>query len=224
MNNVVAVKDSLCRQPAEKGYKTMDDPLIPAQAAVCGQPYQTCLEHGRYEQREYLYRWAAATRPAILSAQPIINQAGTFVGTNYKRLRHAGAILAYKASDNSSWTSWPITRTSCQTMSPVCERADTERAHHTPDPYLQRQRRILAGRQLWSTMQPVPTLKYDQTGYPPSGLSAGSRRLDHYPGVCISSLPYPTMHRITSICSLRKARRADEVQPSTQRQEEREYQ
>lgn len=117
-DNIVAVEgQAYVDNLLKKGYKTMDDPINPGTKLLyADNHYQDLLWNTGVTNNENISIDGGSDKASYFVSANYINQAGTFVGTNYKRYDVLGNF-SYKASDNFKLDVMANTRTSCPTMS-----------------------------------------------------------------------------------------------------------
>ena len=218
-DNIVAVEgqayvDNLLKH----GYKTMDDPINPGTRLLyADNHYQDLLWNTGVTNNENISIDGGSDKASYFVNANYINQAGTFVGTNYKRYDILGNF-SYKASDNFKLD----VMANYQNILPnyvggfVNELIRSVRI--TPLIRIFKDNGDPTVGELWSTINRFHTLKYDQTRVSTERFVnkvAGDWTiipgLHFKPSVSYYAQDYKYMF-------MRKATPADEVQPSTQRQ------
>ena len=218
-DNIVAVEgqayvDNLLKH----GYKTMDDPINPGTTLLyADNHYQDLLWNTGITNNENISLDGGSDKSSYFVSANYIKQAGTFVGTNYKRYDVLGNF-SYKPADNFKLD----VMANYQNILPnyvagfVNELIRSTRI--TPLIRIFKDNGDPALGEIWTTVNRFHTLKYDQTRVSTERFVnrvAGDwtiiQGLHFKPSVSYYAQNYTYMF-------MRKATPSDEIQPSTQRQ------
>jgi TonB-linked SusC/RagA family outer membrane protein len=218
-DNIVAVEGiDYVNNLLKKGWKTMDDPINPGTKLLyADNHYQDLLWNTGLTNNENLSIDGGSDKASYFLSTNYANQAGTFVGTNYKRYDVLGNF-SYRPTENFKLD----VMTNYQNILPnyvagfVNELIRGTRI--TPLIRIFKDNGDPTVGELWTVVNRFHTLKYDQTHVSTerfvsrvAGDWTIAKGLHFRPSVSYYAQDYTYLF-------MRKATPADEVQPSTQRQ------
>ncbi|MBN9380332.1 MAG: SusC/RagA family TonB-linked outer membrane protein [Chitinophagaceae bacterium] len=218
-DNIVAIEgqdyvDGLLK----KGWKTMDDPINPGTKLLyADNHYQDLLWNTGVTNNENISVDGGSDKASYFVSANYINQAGTFVGTNYKRYDVLGN-LSYRPTDNFKLDIMANYQNILPNYVAGFVNELIRGTRITPLIRIFKDNGDPTVGELWTVVNRFHTLKYDQTRVSTERFVnrvAGDWTiipgLHFKPSVSYYAQNYTYMF-------MRKATPADEVQPSTQRQ------